>query len=306
MVSSTYLRPAWTVKRGGPVVPVFYSKDYTASAYAFDTTRKSRWIAESLVADPIPGIILREPDSLTADEIAGVHSRRYVEAVRTGEMPLAGSQGFDWDPGLWTMVCATNGGAVDAALMALASGGVAGSLSSGLHHASLTHGSGFCTFNGLALAANALMTDNPDIRIQIVDLDAHCGGGTHDLLGDQRGIACIDVSVSEFDHYRPFHERWTLDMVNDPAKYLPVIADRLMLAPRADIVLYNAGMDPYQGGRIGRSNGITEEVLEAREHLVFTWAKQRGVPLSFVIAGGYTDRETLVRLHRYTLKAAVL
>ena len=288
------------------MVPVFYSKDYTASEYAFDTTRKSRWIADSLTDDPIPGIVLREPEPLSADEIAAVHDRSYVEAVRTGSpFHLSMSQGFDWDPGLWTMVRASNGGAVEAALYALHSGGGAGSLSSGLHHATRGHGAGFCTFNGLALAVNAIKADDPLTRVLILDLDAHCGGGTYSLLSGVDGVSCIDVSVSPFDEYRPFRDDWTLDIVDDTSMYLWTIQSRLEVAPDADIVLYNAGMDPFQGGRIGRAMGITEQVLAEREELVFEWAKQRGLPVAFVIAGGYTSKETLVRLHRLTLEAAV-
>src|SRR5437762_3375146 len=43
------------------VVRVFYSPKYVISGYAFDTTRKARWIADSLVESPIPGIELAEP-----------------------------------------------------------------------------------------------------------------------------------------------------------------------------------------------------------------------------------------------------
>src|SRR5687768_495720 len=101
-------------------LPIYYSSDYTLAGYAFDTTRKSALVADSLREQPIPGVRLVEPRPLTADELADVHAPAYVEAVRTGEpRALAESQSFDWDPGLWRMVCATNGGAVAAALAAL-------------------------------------------------------------------------------------------------------------------------------------------------------------------------------------------
>ena len=76
------------------------------------------------------------------------------------------------------MVCASNGGAVAAARAARA-GGVAGSLSSGLHHAGRDRGAGFCTFNGLVLAARAALSEGA-ARVLVLDLDAHCGGGTHE------------------------------------------------------------------------------------------------------------------------------
>ena len=49
---------------------LFYSPDYVAAAESFDTTRKSGWIAESLVADPIDGVEIVAPRPVTYDEIA--------------------------------------------------------------------------------------------------------------------------------------------------------------------------------------------------------------------------------------------
>ncbi|MDP9178779.1 MAG: hypothetical protein M3O61_13935, partial [Gemmatimonadota bacterium] len=138
------------------MVPVYYNSSYVGAAHSFDTTRKAGWIAESLVRDPVDGVEIQSPSSLTAEQVSIVHDPAYVQAVETGEpRSLAESQGFPWDPGMWTMVVASTGGAVAAALAALRSGESAGSLSGGLHHARRDTGSGFCTFNGLALGAVA-------------------------------------------------------------------------------------------------------------------------------------------------------
>jgi len=92
------------------------------------------------------GVELCAPEPLTPLLLAEVHDREYIRAVETGQPKArAESQGFPWDPGLWPMVLASNGGAVAAALAA-SERGVAGSLSSGLHHARHDRGAGFCTF----------------------------------------------------------------------------------------------------------------------------------------------------------------
>jgi hypothetical protein len=44
---------------------VYYHPMFVAAGHAFDTTRKARWVAESLVESPIPGIELHEPAPLT-------------------------------------------------------------------------------------------------------------------------------------------------------------------------------------------------------------------------------------------------
>lgn len=287
---------------------LFYSDDYVAAGHSFDTTRKSQWIADSLQKAPIRGEELLAPEQLTRDELVRVHSRKYVDAVASGEpRGSATSQGFDWDAGLWKAVCASNGGAVAAALAALKDG-VAGSLSSGMHHARRDRGQGFCTFNGLVLAADAALQRGAR-RVLILDLDAHCGGGTYELvLGDSR-IEHRDVSVSSFDSY-PTDRGWQqLQLVTRAGDYLPAVETALESVPKGiDLVVYNAGQDPYEGCSIGGLRGITAEMLGLREARVFDWARRRKLPIAFVLAGGYTgtslDRAQLVELHRLTISAA--
>ena len=154
---------------------LYYSPDYVGAAYGFDTTRKAGWIVDSLTDHPIDGVELHTPTPLQRIDLERVHDGEYIDAVRTGDpLELAESQGFDWDPALWPMVCSSNGGVLDAARSAL-DDGVAGSLSSGLHHAKRDRGDGFCTFNGLVVAAKALLAEGRIGSVLILDLDAHCG-----------------------------------------------------------------------------------------------------------------------------------
>lgn len=180
---------------------IYYSPDYVRAAYGFDTTRKAAWIADSLTGRPIDGVELLTPPPLTSDDLERVHTRDYIEAVQTGEPRyVAESQGFDWDPALWPMVLASGGGVLAAARSAL-DDGVAGSLSSGLHHAKAERGDGFCTFNGLVIAAKTLLDEGVVRSVLILDLDAHCGGGTAQLIDRDPRIWHEDVSVDSFDHY---------------------------------------------------------------------------------------------------------
>ena len=69
--------------------------------------------------------------------------------------------------------------------------------------------------------------------------------------------------------------------------------------------IYNAGMDPEERCQVGGLPGITAEILREREGIVFEWCQSRGIPVAFVLAGGYAggslDEEELVRLHRATI-----
>jgi len=291
--------------------PIFYNEAYVCSAHSFDTTRKARWVFEGQNEDSNESIEFQSPLSLTAEQVTTVHDPTYVSAIQTGEpRSLAESQGFAWDPGLWNMVLATNGGVVAAALAAMQSGQEAGSLSSGLHHARRETGRGFCTFNGLVLAANAALVAGAE-RVLILDLDAHCGGGTHSLIKDDSRIWQVDVSVNSFDQYDS-SERATLSLVDSAGDYLPTV-DRelkrlLRTAPEFDLCLYNAGVDPHERCAIGGLKEIDTRMLADREMMVFEWGIRQRVPIAFVLAGGYVgpdlSQDELVLLHRLTIEAA--
>jgi acetoin utilization deacetylase AcuC-like enzyme len=286
---------------------VFYSPRYVGTDYEFDTTRKAKWVADSLIESPIPGVTLEEPPPVSLDQLALVHDADYIRAIQMGEpRKLAESQGFTWDPEVWQMAAATNGGVVAAAASALEHG-VAGSLSSGLHHARREIGEGFCTFNGLAIAARVALSAGAR-SVLILDLDAHFGGGTQSLIADEPRIWQIDVSVSDFDQYPPSERAWSC-LVRGPADYLPTIERRLkeleQYAPRFDLCLYNAGVDPYEHCPMGGLAGIRREMLEERERMVFEWCRRNRFPIAFALAGGYIgrrlDERGLIDLHRLTI-----
>jgi acetoin utilization deacetylase AcuC-like enzyme len=292
------------------MIEVFYSPEYAGAAFAFETTRKSRWIADSLAESPIAGLRLVAPAALRIEDLIRVHDPAYVRAVRDGvPRALAESQGFTWDEGLWRMVCASSGGAVAAARSAMAHG-VAGSLSSGLHHARRDRGAAFCTFNGLVLAAQAALDDGAT-SVLVLDLDAHCGGGTASLVEADPRIHQVDVSVSSVDRYRAGPRmRW--EMVGRAESYLPTVERALRELDSHghafDLCLYNAGMDPFERCATGGLPGITRELLAMREQLVFEWCRARNTPVAFVLAGGYLgaglDEAGIVDLHRLTLASA--
>ena len=77
---------------------------------------------------------------------------------------------------------------------------------------------------------------------------------------------------------------------------------------RFDLCLYNAGMDPHELCPVGGLAGIDDSVIARRERLVFSWCRERKLPVAFVLAGGYIgpdlDQAGLVALHRLTLTEA--
>jgi acetoin utilization deacetylase AcuC-like enzyme len=142
--------------------------------------------------------------------------------------------------------------------------------------------------------------------VLVLDLDAHCGGGTASSLHEVPGCEQLDISVSSFDQYGDTAN--TKLVFADAAGYLEVVERELSLLQNPesfDLVLYNAGMDPHEGA--GGLRGITSETMRRREEMVFSWARSHAVPVAWVLAGGYTlgvSMAELVELHLLTARAA--
>lgn len=279
---------------------VFYSPDYCLASHGFETTRKAGWIADSLRRKPIEGVQVVEPEPLGIDVVLETHDEAYAWAVETGDPPsLASSQGFVWCPQMMRAVLSSNGGVVSAVKAAMEDG-IAGSLSSGLHHARRSHGLGFCTFNGLAIAASGAVKAGCE-SVLILDLDAHGGGGTASLISGNVRIQHLDVVVDPFDTHGD-----SVSMVGrDPLDYLSFLTAALAEF-RPSLCIYNAGMDVHEGD-CGPA-GFDHRIIAAREKIVFEWASHHGIPIAFAMAGGYISprrtREELIAHHLITIRAA--
>ena len=289
---------------------LYYSDKFVLALDSFDTTRKAGWIADSLASHPIPNIRVLPPRALTEAQALRIHSPAYLETLRTGEpRENATASRLAWDSQVLTMALHVCGGMMDAGLAALKDG-VAGTLASGFHHARRDRGAGFCTLNGLAIAAHAL-AEQTGGHILILDLDAHYGGGTHSLIQGHPRLWQLDVSVSAFDDYQP-GARCVKELVSDARQYLRTVWRGLQMAeaewPDFVLCLYNAGMDVHGDCKIGGLPGIDELLITLREEMAFQWCRERGIPVAYAMAGGYTGgrmtRKRLVDLHRLTLTAA--
>jgi len=271
-----------------------------APATDFDTLRKSAEIAERIPEMLVdPACMVEE----ATKQILNAHSREYVKALQTGDPGyLSETNGFNWDEGVWEMVVNSTAGVLAACktVLSATSDGtrIAGSLSSGLHHARTGSGSGYCTVNGLAVAANSFK----NLNIMILDFDAHCGGGTVNMLRDlgiDHRVSQYDLSTNMFDEYDE-DKNHMISIADNDENYLGKVRKILAsIDARYDLVLYNAGTDPYPK--------ISHEVLKKRDELVFQTCLTEQIPCIFVLAGGYTfsqDMNSLVNSHLNTIKSA--
>lgn len=281
---------------------VFYSPEYVAARYAFDTTRKAAWVADRIRDD----VAITAPDTTDVEAlIRRVHADHYVDALATGKPKvLAESQGFGWDAGLWTGIKASTAGMVRAVDDALTHDRPSGSLSSGMHHAGFDYGSGFCSVNGLVVAAHHALR-HYGVGVTILDLDAHAGGGTDDLLraNDMTDVQHLDLTVSAFDVYRGTRQHGDYNFIMDSVddwSYLTLVKFLLEQIPVTDdrLVIYNAGMDPYPQ--------VSRKALADRERMVADHLRRNRVNVVFGLAGGYTWNQTpeeAADLHVHTVNA---
>jgi len=144
-------------------------------------------------------------------------------------------------------------------------------------------------------------------RVLVVDLDAHCGGGTASMLDRVPGLEQVDVSLSSFDAYRS--RAGARLWLTSSASYLETVSealDSVQDPSGVGLVLYNAGMDVHRTA--GTPGGLDDDQVRVREQLVFDWVGRHRLPVAFVPAGGYLGpctMDELVSLHRLTIEAAV-
>ncbi len=266
----------------------------------------------------MPDVMLAEPQPASEADLLRVHTREYVNAIRTGEpRALAESQKFPWSPALFTSVRVTNGACIAAARAALRDGAGA-AIASGFHHACADHGEGFCTFNGLIVAADALLAASEVKRVAILDMDLHYGNGTAQLAAKRSHIFAVSIYGNDYRDNVPWRDvsvRQHEDGENHRSFALPPGCDRATMlhamdaalpqiaAWKPDLLLYQAGADPYFEDPYSPL-ALDADDLRARDERVFDFARSRSLPIAWVLAGGYTrDITKIVRIHTGTFEA---
>lgn len=276
-------------------------------------------LAESLAGEP--RVRLVAPAPLREEDLRLVHTPDYISAVRTGEpRDLAESQKFPWSPELYPSVLLTNGGCLAAAEKALEDG-IAAALVSGFHHAHADHGEGFCTFNGLVIAIDRLRAERKVERVAIVDLDLHYGNGTASLAPARPYLFNLSIYGNDYARNRPYrdveirrhedganHRSIALANGSGRAELLAAMTDGFAMLQRwarPDLLLYQAGADPYREDPYSPL-ALDADDLRERDRRVFAWARGEGLPIAWVLAGGYTPEVSrVVEVHHNTFRAAL-
>lgn len=179
----------------------------------------------------------------------------------------------------------------------------------GSHHARHEQGSGFCTFNDVAVAVHVLRADQAIRTAFVIDCDVHQGDGTAEIFENDPDVFTFSIHAEKnFPHQKRASDRdvGLPDGIEDD-DYLAILGeelDALFDRPGPDIIFYNAGVDPHRDDRLGRLS-LSDSGLEARDALVIETALQFGIPIACVIGGGYqNDIDALARRHAILHKTA--
>ena len=257
------------------------------------------------------------PELPPREELLRVHSADYLDDLAGGrhtwrteasELPLSAEiEEF------FRLAC---GGTTLAARTALERGWAV-HLGGGFHHAFEDKAEGFCYLNDLAVAARAVQADGAVERVAIVDLDVHQGNGTAVIFQTDPDV--YTFSMHQEDNY-PLKERSDRDVslvsydrgregspwVED-GLYLGLlepVLEQVLDASRPDLVLYQAGADPYVNDQLGGFH-LSLDGLRRRDEAVYRACGARGIPVAVTFGGGYAvDVADTIAIHLETVRAA--
>jgi len=275
----------------GRPIPVVHHPLYVAPAPA---RSQYQWNKNGLVRDLLrdsgANLDWHEPEPMPRAWIEAVHDPDYVAEVIETRVPREKERriGFPVTEAVALRSVAVPGGTYLAAKLAQRYG-FAANTAGGSHHALHDTGAGYCVFNDLAIAANRLAAEGE--RVLIVDCDVHQGDGTAALMAGRSDVATYSIHAEK--NFPVRKARSTLDVGlsdgADDVAYMDALTTSLPalvedFAPT--LILYQAGVDPWEGDRLGRLK-LSREGLMVRDKWIASLGRARGLPLASALGGGY-------------------
>ena len=278
-------------------VPIVYHPDYVAplpAEHRFPMQKFGKLMG-LLVADGLAAHHnTYQPIPASRETLKLAHTAGYVTAVceRTLDERSMRRIGFPLTDDLVRRSRAAVGGTVLTACLALERG-IACNTAGGSHHAFSDHGSGFCVFNDVAVAAQLLVRSERVRRVLIIDLDVHQGDGSAEILSGVDSIFTFSMHCgANFPLQKQRSDRdIELTVGSGDEEYLHTLQeqlDELLPGVAPDLVFYNAGVDTHREDRLGRL-ALTNEGLAAREEIVIRRCSEADIPLATVVGGGYAS-----------------
>jgi acetoin utilization deacetylase AcuC-like enzyme len=187
--------------------------------------------------------------------------------------------------------------------------GVGVCLAGGTHHAFRDHGESYSVFNDVAIAIRDLQDKQPNIRIMVVDTDAHRGNGTAALLADDPRVFTYSIHVERRDPTLKVGGSLDVETVRyvEGEMYLKQLFSTLAAALDTfspDLVIWISGADNHVNDRFGQMRLSLKEIQRRDEVLLSALIRNR-IPVAVLYGGGYNrEPQFTAKLHRNTIATA--
>jgi acetoin utilization deacetylase AcuC-like enzyme len=273
-------------------IKVFYNDKQVHDAASFSKSPlKPGPLSRRIALDPKFSILQDFPPA-TPDHLKLVHDADYVDDVLMGVRANGFGNRSIKDA---AAICYTVGNLLTAMDYAYDHKTVAWSLTSGFHHAGHDFSGGFCTFDGLTLAAEQLHRD-VGAKTLIIDEDAHYGNGCTDII-ERLGM----------DRYCRYMQSEYTHSTNDLIGYARQLRSEIERF-EPDMILYQAGADNWVCDPLGGT--LTMQEMYERDYVTFKIVQEFNIPIAVTLAGGYAENyDDTLRIHLNTgeaMKAAYL
>ncbi|MDR1419457.1 MAG: histone deacetylase [Treponema sp.] len=199
-------------------------------------------------------------------------------------------------------------------------------LGGGMHHARYDYGTGFCLINDIMIAAGKIQAEGRAGLLWIVDVDAHKGCGTAELirLARERGDLGGGSSREMLSLSIHMAGGWPLDaetLAGAAPGRAPLVPSDVEIPLEAggegrysaelerglrgleelsaargrgipDLVIVVDGADPYEHDGLPSSAllRLTLEQCVERDMLIFRYLSERNIASAWIMAGGYGER----------------
>jgi len=297
------------------------------------------------INDAIEFLGISEHTIITREDLERVHSKEFVDSLydkqgnslesallTTYELIDAQGKPNRYEPqqaikplgGLFQTILSHVGGTYLTCRLALAEGpGFCFFMGGGMHHARYDSGSGFCLVNDIVIAISKLLSELSLPLIWIIDLDAHKGDGTAELIhfarkrGELQNVLALSVHMArgwpldadsivaakeghapllssdvdigidldEEDQYTPRLIRGIKELERLSSSLYP---DR----QNPDLILVVDGADPYEHDGLPSTSflKLSLEQCLLRDNYVYRYVMDRGIPSAWIQSGGYGSR----------------
>ena len=167
------------------------------------------------------------------------------------------------------------------------------------HHATPTHGMGFCLFGNVALGAHYALARQHAERILIVDWDVHHGNGTQALVEHTPNIRFVSMhqwpwypGTGAAEDRGPHQSIWNVPMTGGlrRERYVSALLGAIDEATKdfvPGLVMISAGFDSLAGDPLGEFTLEMEDVDRLTRELVSRADQWCGGRLVSALEGGY-------------------